>query len=158
MHCNRRRGGKNISEYIHKSHNVSVLLYHYVCPAKYRRKIFTEKLDKVMKEVCEEISDRYEINFVEIGSDTDHVHFLIQSVPTYAPTKIVTILKSITAREIFKRCPEVKEQLWGGNLWTSGYFVGTVGKHGNEKQIETYVKNQGKEYKQIYRGDIEVEV
>ena len=108
-----------------------------------------------MRDVCLEISERYEINFVEIGSDTDHVHFLIQSVPTYAPTKIVTVLKSITAREIFKRCPEVKKQLWGGNLWTSGYFVGTVGKHGNEKQIENYVKNQGKVYKQIYRGEVE---
>ena len=144
-----------MSEYIHKSHNVSVLLYHYVCPAKYRRKIFTETLDQVLREVCIEISERYEINFVEIGSDTDHVHFLIQSVPTYSPTKIVTTLKSITAREIFKRCPEVKKQLWGGHLWTSGYFVGTVGKHGNEKMIENYVKNQGKTYKQIYRGNLE---
>ena len=144
-----------MSEYIHKSHNVTVLLYHYVLPAKYRRKIFTEEIDQALQEVCNEISDRYEVNFIEIGSDTDHVHFLIQSVPTYSPTKIVTILKSITAREIFKRCPEVKKQLWGGNLWTSGYFVGTVGKHGNEKQIENYVKNQGKTYKQIFRGDLE---
>ena len=144
-----------MSKYIHKSHNVSVLLYHYVCPAKYRKKIFTETLDQVLSEVCIEISERYEINFVEIGSDSDHVHFLIQSVPAYSPTKIVTILKSITAREIFKRCPEVKKQLWGGHLWTSGYFVSTVGKHGNEKIIENYVKNQGKAYKQIYRGNVE---
>jgi REP element-mobilizing transposase RayT len=62
---------------------------------------------------------------------------------------------SITAREIFKRCPEVKKQLWGGNLWTSGYFVSTVGKHANEKQIENYVKNQGKTYTQLHRGDEE---
>ena len=154
LHCTPARR-KVMSEYIHKSHNVTVLLYHYVLPAKYRRKIFTEEIDQALQEVCNEISDRYEVNFIEIGSDTDHVHFLIQSVPTYSPTKIVTILKSITAREIFKRCPEVKKQLWGGNLWTSGYFVGTVGKHGNEKQIENYVKNQGKTYKQIFRGDLE---
>jgi REP element-mobilizing transposase RayT len=145
---------KDMSEYIHKSHNVSVLLYHYVCPAKYRRKIFTETVDKALKEVCVEISERYEINFIEIGSDSDHVHFLIQSVPTMSPTRIVTILKSITAREIFKRRPEVKKQLWGGNLWTSGYFVSTVGRHGNEKIIEDYVKSQGKEYKQIHREDV----
>ena len=143
-----------MSVYIHKSHNVSVLIYHYVCPAKYRRKVFTEAVDRALREVCLEISERYEINFVEIGSDTDHVHFLIQSVPTYSPAKIITTLKSITAREVFKRCPEVKKQLWGGNLWTSGYFVSTVGKHGNEKQIESYVKNQGKEYKRIYRGEV----
>ena len=145
-----------MSKYIHKSHNVSVLLYHFVCPAKYRRKIFTETVDQVLKDVCLEISERYEINFVEIGSDTDHVHFLIQSVPSYAPTKIITILKSITSREIFQKCPEVKKQLWGGNLWTSGYFVGTVGKHSNEKQIENYVRNQGQDYKRLHRGEVEV--
>ena len=143
-----------MSEYVHKSHNVSVLLYHYVCPAKYRRKIFTEEVDKVLREVCHEISERYEINFVEIGTDEDHVHFLIQSVPTYSPTKIVTMLKSITAREIFSRCPSVKKQLWGGNLWTSGYFVSTVGRSGNEQQIEAYVRNQGKTYKRLHRGSL----
>jgi len=143
-----------MSEYIHKSHNVSVLLYHFVLPAKYRRKIFTTDIDKVLKEVCDEISARYEIHFVEIGSDSDHVHFLIQSVPAYSATKIVTTLKSITARELFRRCPEVKKQLWGGNLWTSGYFVSTVGKHGNEATIENYVRSQGKTYEQIYRGDL----
>ena len=85
-----------MSEYIHKSHNVSVLLYHYVCPAKYRRKIFTEKVDKTLRDVCIEISERYEINFIEIGTDGDHVHFLIQSVPTLSPTKIITILNGRT--------------------------------------------------------------
>ena len=144
-----------MSEYIHKSHNVSVLLYHYVCPAKYRKRIFTEKLDAALRDVCIEISERYEINFIEIGTDGDHVHFLIQSVPTLSPTRIITILKSVSAREIFQRCPEVKKQLWGGNLWTSGYFVSTVGKHGNEQVIENYVKNQGKQYKKIHRGEIE---
>ena len=107
-----------------------------------------------MRDVCFEISERYEINFVEIGCDTDHVHFLIQSVPTMAPTRIIQILKSITAREIFKLCPEVKKQLWGGNLWTSGYFVSTVGKHGNEQMIGNYVRNQGKDYTLIHRGEV----
>ena len=144
-----------MSEYVHKSHNVSVLLYHYVCPAKYRRKIFTAEVDKVLLQVCEEISERYEVDFIEIGTDENHVHFLIQSVPAYSPMKIITLLKSITAREIFKRCPEVKKQLWGGNLWTSGYFVSTVGKHGNERQIEAYVKKQGKTYQQLYMSILE---
>jgi len=146
--------GKEMSEYIHKAHNVSVLLYHFVCPAKYRRKIFSEIVEQTLKEICTEITECHEIHFVEIGTDEDHVHFLIQSVPKLSPTRIVTIVKSITAREIFSRCPEVKKQLWGGNLWTSGYFVSTVGKHGNEKTIENYVKNQGKDYKQIHRGDV----
>jgi len=72
----------------------------------------------------------------------------------YSPTKIIKLLKSITAREIFSRCPEVKKQLWGGNIWTSGYFVSTVGRNGNEKQIEAYVRNQGKTYEQLYRGSL----
>ena len=143
-----------MSDYIHKSHNVSVLLYHYVCPAKYRRVIFDDSVDKVLIQTCEEISKRFEINVVEIGTDGDHVHFLIQSIPKLSPTEIVGIIKSITAREIFRLCPYVKKKLWGGNLWTAGYFVSTVGKYGNEEQIKNYVRNQGKEYTQMYRGQL----
>jgi len=109
-----------VSEYIHKSDNVSVLLYHYVCPAKYRRVVFSEAVDKSLKEVCLEISKRYEIEFIEIGADKDHVHFLIQSVPTLSAMQIIRSVKSITAREIFKLHPEVKQQLWGGEFWTKG--------------------------------------
>ena len=92
-------------------------MYHLVCPAKYRRVVFD-----------------------------DHVHFLIQSVPTYSPTKIAITVKSITAREIFKQVPEVKKKLWGGEFWSKGYFMNTVGQHGNEQSIANYVKNQGNEH------------
>lgn len=117
-----------MSEYIHKSHNVSVLMYHVVCPAKYRRVVFSEEVDEELREVCIEISKRYEIEFLEIGVDRNHVHFLIQSIPTYSPKKVVQIIKSIPAREIFRRVPSVKRQLWGGEFWSKGYFVSTVGK------------------------------
>ncbi len=99
------------SKYIHKSHNVSVLLYHFVCPAKYRKVVFSKEVDTTLKEVCLGISDRYEVEFIEIGTDKDHVHFLVQSVPTYSATKIVTMIKSLTVREIFVKHPEVKKQL-----------------------------------------------
>ena len=89
------------SKYIHKSHNVSLLLYQIVCPAKYRRVVFSDEVDETLKDSCMEISKRYEIYFLEIGTDDNHVYFLVQSVPMYSPTKIVTIIKSITAREIF---------------------------------------------------------
>ena len=102
-----------MSNHIYKSHNKRLLLYHMVFPAKYRKKIFDDIVDKTLKEVCLEISERYEIHFVEIGNDADHVHFLIQSVPTLAVTRIVTIIKSITAREIFAKHKEVKKVLWG---------------------------------------------
>jgi len=122
-----------------------VLLYHFVCPAKYRRIVFDENVDQVLKEVCEGIELRYEMRFLEIGTDKDHVHFLVQKVPKLSPTQVITIIKSITAREIFARCPQVKKKLWGGQFWTDGYFVSTVGQRGNEETISEYVKNQGRE-------------
>ena len=139
-----------MSEYIHKSHNVTVLIYHLVLPAKYRRVVFDDHVDNVLKEVCLDIEKRYQIKFLEIGTDEDHVHFLVQSVPTYNVTKIVRMIKSLTAREVFKRCPQVKEKLWGGEFWTDGYYASTVGKHGNENTISDYVKEQGRKYQKLY--------
>ena len=89
-----------MSEYVDKSHNVTVLLYHLVFPAKYRRGIFDKAVDGVVRDVCLEIEKRYQIKFLEIGVDKDHVHFLVQSVPTYDVTKLVTVIKSVTAREV----------------------------------------------------------
>ena len=139
-----------------KSHNVSVLLYHYVCPAKYRKVVIDQKVDEILKETCLEIAKRYQMEFIEIGTDKDHVHFLIQSVPTYSPTKIIQRVKSLTAREIFKRAPEVKQKLWGGEFWSDGYNVSTVGKYGSEETIREYVKGQGKEeeYQQLHEQQL----
>ena len=125
-------------------------MYHLVFPAKYRRAIFDKKVDNKLKEICLEIEKRYQVKFLEIGTDNDHVHFLVQAIPIYSVTKIVTIIKSITAREIFRDCPEVKKQLWGGEFWTDGYFGSSVGKHGNEEMISKYVKNQGGDYSKIH--------
>ena len=139
-----------MSKYIHKSHNVSVLLYHLVFPAKYRKAVIDEHVDQVLKSVCLAIEKRYQIHFLEIGTDQDHVHFLVQSIPTYTVTKLVTIIKSITARQILSQCPQVKKQLWGGEFWTDGYFASTVGKHGDENMIGNYVKNQGQKYTKVH--------
>jgi len=141
-----------MSEYIHKSHNVTILLYHLVFPAKYRRAVFDKGVDRAVSEVCQEIEDRYDIRFIEIGTDEDHMHFLVQSVPKYSVTKLVTMIKSITAREVFKKCPHVKKLLWGGEFWSDGYFASTVGKHGDENLIANYVKSQGEEYEQLHTG------
>jgi REP element-mobilizing transposase RayT len=132
-----------------------------VCPAKYRRVVFSEEVDLVLKEICLEIAKRYEIVFLEIGVEKDHVHFLLQSVPTYSPTKIVKTIKSITAREIYKRVPSVKEQLWGGEFWTKGYFISTVGRHGSEDIIRQYVRDQGrseKDYKKLHDQELQLEL
>jgi REP element-mobilizing transposase RayT len=144
-----------MSKLIKKEHNASIIMYHIVCPAKYRRAVITAEVDKKLKEVCEGIERRYEIIFLEIGTEKDHVHFLVQSVPTYSPARIVQIVKSITAKKIFEACPEVKKALWGGEFWTRGYYIGTVGEHGDEKVIARYVKNHGRnpeEYEKIHEN------
>ena len=148
------------SKYLHKSHNVSVLLYHVVCTAKYRRVVFSEQVNEIVREVCLGIAERYEMSFLESGTDRNHMHFLIQSVPTYSPTKIVQTLKSLTARHVFARAPEVKKQLWGGEFWGDGYFVTTVGQHGNEHVIAAYIRNQGQEqnYKQLHKQPLQLEL
>ena len=136
---------------------MSVLLYHLVCPAKYRKVVFTKDVDKELKEICLEISKRYEISFIEIGTDDNHVYFLLQTVPMYSPSRLSQVVKSITAREMFRRVPEVKKKLWGGEFWTKGYFINTVSEHGNEEVIRKYVREQGREeeYRQIHRQQMD---
>ena len=124
-----------MSSSAHQSHKVTVRLCHLVFPAKYRRAVIAAAVDQVSREVCPGIEARYQINYLEIGTDQDHVHFLVQSVPTDSVTKLVTISKSLTAREVFRRCPGVKKKLSGGEFWSDGYFAGTVGRQGNERTI-----------------------
>ncbi|MCH4013241.1 MAG: IS200/IS605 family transposase [Solobacterium sp.] len=141
------------SEYVHCAHNVSNLVYHFVYPAKYRRVVIDPTIDEAIKQICVGIELRYEwIEFLEIGTDKDHVHFLIQSTPEHSPSEIIRTVTSLTARRIFAEHPEVKKQLWGGEFWNDGYFVSTVGKNVNENTIREYVKNQGTQdsYKQLY--------
>ena len=146
------------SRYIHKPHNVSVLMYHLVCAAKYRRVVMSKHVDEVLRQACAEIEKRWEVRFLEIGLDRDHAHFLIQSVPTYSPSRIVQMVKSVIAREVFAQAPEVKKQLWGGAFWGEGYFVNTVGQHGSESVIAAYVARQGEgaSYQVLHKGQMDL--
>ena len=146
-----------MDEHIFKSHNKSLLLYHLVFPAKYRHAIFSNDIEVTLKNICVGISCRYEINFIEIGVDDDHVHFLVQSVPMFSVTQIVKIIKSVTARKLFLAHSEIKEQLWGGNLWTSGYYVNTVGQYANKDVIKRYIAGQGN-YKIIHQGEFDFDM
>ena len=141
------------SEYLHSSHNVSDLVYHFVTPVKCRRLAITEEVEVSIKQICVGIELRYEwIKFLEVGADNDHVHYLIQSTPDHSPSEIIKDVKSVTARRIFAEHPEVKKVLWGGPFWSGRYFVSSVEKHTSENVIKEYVKNQGveKEYRQLY--------
>ena len=143
-----------MNDHIYKSHNKTLLLYHLVFPAKYRQKVFSEAVEISLKDICLEIEKCYEIHFIEIGLEEDHVHFLVQSVPSIPVFRIVTIIKSITAREIFKLHKNIKKVLWGGSLWTSGYYVNTVGQYASAEVIKKYVENQGREYKKLHSAQL----
>lgn len=134
------------------------MLYHLVCPTKYRRVIITPGVDQVIKETCVGISLRYDIHFLEIGTDLDHVHFLIQSVPMMLPTKIVRTVKSITAKKAFTQVSSLRQELWGGEFWSNGYYLATVGRNGSETVIKQYVKQQGKEkeYFMIHKDQLKL--
>ena len=95
------------SEYLYLSHNASNLVYHIVCPAKYRRVVFDEDVEEKIRQICIGIGMRYDyIKFLEIGTDGDHIHFLVQSTPTHSPSEIIKIIKSITARRILPNVPK----------------------------------------------------
>ena len=116
--------------------------YHIVFPVKYRKALLDDEVVRIILERAEGIEERYDIEFETIGCDQDHVHILCSAHPKIAPGQIVRLLKSITAREVFLK--KVKRELWGGEFWTNGYYVTTVGERGNWQVVENYVKNQGK--------------
>ena len=143
-----------MSRPISKSHNKSTLVYHLVCTVKYRRDLLTDEVATTLTNVCLDIEDKYEIRFIEIGTDLNHVHYLIQSVPKMSPTQIVTTIKSLTARMIFKINPEVKKQLWRGEFWSEGYWVVTVSQHSSESAIRDYVSKQGNDkYELLHKNE-----
>ena len=139
-----------------KSHNVTILVYHLVCPAKYRRVVFDDAVEDVLGAICQEIALRHEIVFLEIGADDDHVHFVMQCAPTYSPTRVVRIVKSLSAREIFKRCPHVRKKLWGAHFWSGGYFMASVSPQGNEETVRHYVREQGTadSYRELHKQQL----
>ncbi len=120
---------------------------------KYRKKLLLDtELVTFLKYVYFEISERYCFEFDAIGSDGDHVHLFVGAEPKYSPSKVMQTIKSITARQIFKQYPEIKKQLWGGELWSDGGYIGTVGDGTTSDVIKSYVKNQGsQEEKEAYQ-------
>ena len=116
---------------------------------KYRRAILDEEVVGIIIETAKGISERYDIEIEKIGCDLDHIHLLCSAHPKIAPGQIVRIFKSITAKEIFRKKPSIKKELWGGEFWTDGYYVGTVGERGNWSTVEKYIEKQGKPKKEL---------
>ena len=122
---------------VHQSH------YHIVFPVKYRKALLSEPMVNKIKEIAYDISQRYELEIEEIGCDLNHIHLLASFHPKYGGGQIVRLFKSITARELFRQFPELKKELWGGEFWTDGYYLATIGERGTLKHLEMYIKNQG---------------
>ena len=119
--------------------------YHIVFPVKYRKALLSNGVTKALKEISKGFEERFELDIDQIGCDENHIHILASFHPKYSIGQFVRLYKSITARQIFLKFPELKKDLWGGEFWTDGYYVATVGERGNWSVVERYVKNQGKQ-------------
>ena len=129
---------------IHSNHCAYDAHYHIVFPVKYRKALLESHIDRAILDIAKEIEERYDIMFEKIGTDGNHIHLLCSYHPKYSGSQIVGMFKSITARELFRRFPELRKKLWGGEFWSDGYYLNTVSERGNWKTVERYVANQGK--------------
>jgi len=124
------------------SHAVYDTSYHLVWCPKYRKKLFAEKyLRKRAREMMLEISESYGFEIEEIEIAKDHVHILLSFPPKYSIGRVVGMLKSLSARAMFKEYPSIKRKLWGGELWEDGYFARTVGSDVTKQVIERYIRH-----------------
>jgi putative transposase len=127
-------------------HTRYILKYHFVWSCKYRKKLLIEKDRQIeFRRILKEIGEKYWINFEVVGTDGDHVHLFLSAAPRYSPSELAKIIKSISAKKLFERFPEIRELLWGGELWEDGYFVRSVGDEVTEDVVKEYIEKQGKE-------------
>jgi putative transposase len=140
-----------MTELVRSSHKVFKIKYHVVLCIKYRKDLFLkEEYVSTVKQTCKDIENRFHLLFETIGFDEDHVHFLIEALTTtYSPSKIFQFVKSISAIELFKRHPEIKKELYHGEFWSDGGYVGTVGEGINADIIRGYIKRQGRKGNQL---------
>ena len=124
------------------THHVYRLMYHYVWIPKYRHKVFSEPYRETLKGIIEKIGYDYDIEIVELEIPVDHIHLVVRGEPSRAPSEIMRVIKSKSAREFFLCFPDIKRKyFWGGKLWTQSYFVESIG-NANEETIREYVQNQ----------------
>jgi REP element-mobilizing transposase RayT len=129
----------------HWYHNVSECYYHIQITVKYRQVLLNEKVQEIIKTSLFGIKERYAIEISHYGFDQNHLHILAKFLPTYSGGQVIKIIKSISAKQIFLQAPEVKQDLWGGEFWTDGYYIATVSGRGDKRVIEKYIINQGRE-------------
>ena len=122
------------------SHAVYDLKYHFVWIPKYRKKVLNENIAMRVEEIFREIAEIYEFEIETMAIVEDHVHVFLNAPPKYAPGQIVRILKSRSAKVVFKEFPQVRRELWAGELWSDGYFVRSVGDQVTTEIIKRYIE------------------
>jgi putative transposase len=132
-----------MNEEVSGAHTRWWIRYHCVWGTKYRYQIITEPVANQLLKTTLGVCERYEFTFDSMGTDGDHVHLIAGLPPKQGPELIIRTVKSITAREIFNKFPSIKKLLWGGSIWATGYYVGTVGKEKPYNVMRNYVLNQG---------------
>jgi len=139
------------------SHCIYRIRYHIVICLKYRKRLLLDqtKIDFFLW-VLKEIGKRYYLNLDKAGTDGDHVHLFLGAAPRYSPSRIIQIIKSITAREMFNMFPEIKQELWGGEFWSDGGYVGTISDQPTEKVIREYIERQGTKQEKEHFGQMKL--
>ncbi len=128
------------------SHSVYDLKYHFVWIPKYRKLVLSKEVGRSLEQIFEGIAERYEMSIDTMEVMPDHVHLFLEAPPRYSPSRVVQILKSVSARELFRQHPQLREQLWGGELWSDGYFVRSVGDRVTAEVIRRYIRLQHEEH------------
>ena len=126
-------------------HNISECYYHIQLTVKYRKSVLNKNVQSVILETIKGFKDRYAIEITEIGFDQNHLHLLCRFLPKYSGGQVIRAIKSITAKALFRQVPSIKQELWGGEFWTDGYYIATISGHGNKVVIENYIRKQGRE-------------
>ena len=125
-------------------HNISECYYHIQLTIKYRRKVLTKEVEQTIVETAQGLNERYNIEISHIGFDQDHIHLMTRFLPVYSGGQVIKIIKSKTAKQVFKQHPDIKKVLWGGELWTDGYYIATISARGSKQTIINYIKKQGR--------------
>lgn len=132
-------------ELSHACHKVYSIKYHLMFCIKYRKDLFLDnQIVEYFKDILRKVGERYYFVFETIGVDQNHVHLLVQAAPRYSPSSVVQIVKSITAIELFRKFPEIRKELWGGEFWNDAGYIGTVGEGVNADIIRNYIRKQGR--------------
>ena len=119
------------------------LQYHIVWCTKYRQDVLVGSVSDSLKKILTKIAKDNDFNIVEMNTDVDHIHLLIDCTPSHQIPNMLKALKGVSARLLFQSCPELKKSLYDGNLWNPSYFVSTVSEN-TTQQVLDYIKSQGK--------------